>query len=114
VTAPTVLKSLPSRLDGLPDRHPPEVVQGTVRCHDPKEMLLQASPPALRQPLPLGQQDPRKRLLAALREVARDCDLDGVGLASALFRRAVESAGEGLLDLHRQAGLGRLATALLP
>ena len=56
------------------------------------EKLPPASAPALPPHPRWARHDPRKRLLAALRELARDCDLDGVGLAAALLGRFGSSA----------------------
>jgi hypothetical protein len=68
------------------------------------EKLPEASPPALRQHPRWARQDPRKRLLVALRELARDCDLDGVGLAAALLGKFAENTGQGLSDGVKTGG----------
>jgi hypothetical protein len=58
----------------------------------------------LRQHPRWARQDPRQRLLAALRELARDCDLDGVGLAAALLGKFAENVGQGLSDGVKTGG----------
>jgi len=42
--------------------------------------------------------------VAGLRELARDCDLDGVGWAAALLGKFAASAGQGLRDGVKTGG----------